>query len=95
MLSREPLLLEALVVRRQSVQERMAKRRPAATLGAKRAAKWLWQIARKEWSREHPQYIFRKGKLIFVPPEKKRQLKSKIKGRVVKRAALPGSGSHG
>ena len=73
----------------------MAKKKPSATFGAKRAAKWLWQQQRKEWSKEHPQYIFRKGKLIFVPPEKRRQLKSKIKGRIVSRAALPGSGHKG
>ncbi len=95
MLTREPLLLEALVNRRQSSKERMAKRRPSATFGAKRAAKWLWQQERKKWSRKHPQYIFRKGKLIFVPPEKRRQLKSKVKGRVVARAKTPGSGRHG
>lgn len=95
MLEREPLLLEALQVRRQSSKERMAKKRPSATFGAKRAAKWLWQQQRKKWSKEHPQYIFRKGKLIFVPPEKRRQLKSKIKGRVVKRASTPGSGYRG
>lgn len=88
------LVLEALKVRRQSVAERMAKHRPAATLGAARASKWLWQKMRKEWSREHPQYIFRKGKLIFVPPEKRRQLKSKIKGRIVMRAELPGAGTN-
>jgi len=94
-LTRSPLLDEALQVRRQSDKERMAKKRPAATFGAARSSKWLWQQERKKWSKEHPQYIFRKGKLIFVPPEKKRQLRSKIKGRVVQRAALPGSGSHG
>ena len=93
--TRTPLLLEALQVRRQSDKERMAKRKPSATFGAARAAKWLWQQERKKWSREHPQYIFRKGKLIFVPPEKRRQLKSKIKGRVVQRASLPGSGHRG
>jgi nickel-dependent lactate racemase len=95
MLTRTPLLVEALQVRRQSSKERMAKKRPSATFGAKRAAKWLWQQERKKWSKKHPQYIFRKGKLIFVPPEKRRQLKSKIKGRVVKRAKLPGSGRRG
>jgi hypothetical protein len=93
--TRTPLLFEALQVRRQSSKERMSKRKPSATFGAKRAAKWLWQQQRKKWSKAHPQYIFRKGKLIFIPPEKKRQLKSKIKGRVVKRVKLPGSGSHG
>ena len=92
---RHPLLIEALVNRRQSTKERLAKSRPATLLGAQRAAKWLWQRMRKEWSREHPQYIFRKGKLIFVPPEKRRQLKSKVKGRTVMRANFPGSGSHG
>ena len=92
MLEREPLLIEALQVRRQSVKERMAKRKPAATFGAARSGKWLWQILRKQWSKDHPQYIFRKGKLKFVAPEKRRQMKSKIKGRIVKRAALPGSG---
>jgi len=94
-IKRTPLLCEALQVRRQSDKERMAKKRPSATFGAARAAKWLWQQERKKWSRAHPQYIFRKGKLIFVPPEKRRQLKSKIKGRIVSRAALPGSGSKG
>ena len=49
---------------------------------------------RKKWSKDHPQYIFRKGRLIFVPPEKRRQLKSKIKGRIVLRAKLPGAGTH-
>lgn len=92
--SRTLLVLEALKVRRQSVAERMAKRRPAATLGAARASKWLWQKMRKQWSKDHPQYIFRKGKLIFVPPEKRRQLKSKIKGRIVMRAELPGAGTN-
>ena len=92
---REPLLLEALVNRRQSSKERLAKSKKTATLGAARASRWLWQILRKKWSKEHPQYIFRKGKLVFVPPEKRRQLKSKVKGRVVKRAKTPGSGRHG
>ena len=95
MLTRTPLLVEALQVRRQSSKERMSKKRPSATFGAARSSKWLWQQIRKQWSKDHPQYIFRKGKLIFVPPEKKRQLKSKIKGRIVRRADLPGSGSHG
>lgn len=95
MLVREPLLVEALQIRRQSVKERMAKRRPSAVFGAARSAKWLWQQLRKQWSKEHPQYIFRKGKLKFVPPEKRRQMNSKIKGRVVKRADLPGSGHRG
>ena len=94
-LEREPLLLEALKNRRQSVGERMAKRNPANVRGAARAAKWLWQRIRKKWSREHPQYIFRKGRLIFVAPEKRRQLKSKVKGRVVMRVKFPGSGKHG
>ena len=93
--TRRPLLIEALVNRRQSSKERMSKRRPSATFGAARASKWLWQKERKKWSKQHPQYIFRKGRLIFVPPEKRRQLKSKVKGRVVKRAKLPGSGRHG
>ena len=92
---RTALLGESLRIRRQSVKERMSKKRPSATFGAKRAAKWLWQQQRKKWSKAHPQYIFRKGKLIFIPPEKKRQLRSKIKGRIVMRASLPGSGSHG
>ena len=88
-------MCEALKVRRQSSRERMAKRRPAATFAAARSSKWLWQKMRKAWSKKNPQYLFRKGKLIFVPPEKRRQLKSKIKGRIVQRAALPGSGHHG
>jgi hypothetical protein len=92
---RTPLLVEALQVRRQSVKERMAKKKPSATFAAARSSKWLWQKLRKKWSKDHPQYIFRKGRLIFVPPEKRRQLKSKIKGRIVKRAKLPGSGHKG
>jgi len=93
--TRQPLLVEALVNRRQSTKERLAKNRPASLLGARRAAKWLWQQLRKKWSREHPQYIFRKGRLIFVPPEKRRQLKSKVKGRTVMRANFPGAGRRG
>ena len=92
---RTPLLREALQVRRQSDKERMAKKRPSATFAAARSSKWLWQQIRKKWSKDHPQYIFRKGRLIFVPPEKRRQLKSKIKGRVVLRAKTPGSGHKG
>jgi len=95
MLTREPLLLEALKNRRQSTSERMAKRNPANARQAARSAKWLWQKIRKKWSKDHPQYIFRKGRLIFVAPEKRRQLKSKVKGRVVMRVAFPGSGKHG
>ena len=92
---RQPLLLEALKIRRQSSQERMSKRNPANLLGAQRSAKWLWQQMRKRWSKENPQYIYRKGKLIFVQPEKGRQLKSMVKGRIVMRANFPGSGKHG
>jgi len=42
-LTRQPLLIEALVNRRQSVGERMSKKNPANLRGAARSAKWLWQ----------------------------------------------------
>ena len=90
-LNRTPLLTEALKVRRQSSKERMAKRRPSNLFAARRSAKFLWQKMRREWSKKNPQYIFRKGRLIFVPPEKRRQLKSKVKGRIVMRANFPGA----
>jgi len=73
----------------------MTKRNPANLRGAQRSAKWLWQKMRKNWSKDHPQYIYRKGRLIFVQPEKRRQMKMKTKGRVVMRASFPGSGQHG
>ena len=90
-LGRTPLLDEALKVRRQSSKERMAKKRPSNLFAARRSAKFLWQKLRREWSKKNPQYIFRKGRLIFVPPEKRRQLKSKVKGRIVMRANFPGA----
>ena len=71
----------------------MAKRKPSAVFAAARSSRFLWQKMRKAWSKQHPQYIYRKGKLIFVAPEKRRQLKSKVKGRIVQRAKTAGSGS--